>query len=269
MVENARDLHTAFQNNEIHESWEGVYRSGSQRAFNDRLMTRILSRLALRPDSRVLDAGCGTGEHTLRLAEHGFKCVGVDISRSVVHKAEERAHARGLQERVTFVCDGLEQLPFADAHFDAVHCRGVLMHIPRWEQVVSELCRVLRPGGKILILESNHHAVEAYLVRAARLVRRSESRMVRTPGGLEFLVSREGQAPLTRITNVRYMIKELHRNGVRVTSRLASEFWDLNRFPAGVARKGAALFNRLWLKLRLPAGPSGGNVLIGEKISSE
>ena len=89
--------------------------------------------------------------------------------------------------------------------------------------------------------------------------------MVRTPGGLEFLVSREGQAPLSRIANVRYLTGELHQHGVHVTRRLASEFWDLNRFPAGLARKAAALFNRLWLTLRLPAGLSGGNALIGEK----
>jgi ubiquinone/menaquinone biosynthesis C-methylase UbiE len=266
MVDTSPDLHGAFQDNEIHKAWESVYRSGIQRAFNERLMTRILHRLALPPESLILDAGCGTGEHTLRLAEHGFKCVGVDISRSVVEKAGERARTMGLQERVTFICDGLEQLPFADAHFDAIHCRGVLMHIPRWQQVVAELCRVVRPGGKVLILEGNHHALETYLVRVARLFRRSESRMVRTPGGIEFLVTREGQAPLSRMANVGYLIGELQRHGVRVTNRIATEFWDLNRFPAGAARKAAALFNRAWLTLRLPARLSGGNAVMGEKL---
>ena len=193
MVESDRDLHAAFQDKEIHEAWETVYRSGQQRAFNERLMARILPRLAVPADSLFLDAGCGTGEHTVRLAEHGFRCVGVDISFSVVQKAKDRARAKGLEGRVSFVCDGLEKLPFPDAHFDAIHCRGVLMHIPRWQQVVAELCRVLRPGGKILILESNHKSVEAYLIRLARMVRKGESRMVRARAGSNSWLTGKGK----------------------------------------------------------------------------
>ncbi len=267
MAEITENLHTAFQDKGIHESWQAVYRSGLQRAFNERLLSRILRRLKLPGNSLVLDAGCGTGEHALRWAEKGYRCVGVDISRAVVRKAEERAAAAGLAEQAIFVCDGLEQLPFGDAYFDAVHCRGVLMHIPRWQQVVAELCRVLRPGGKLVIMEGNHRSVESYLIRLARLARRSESRMVRTPGGIEFHVDREGQAPLSRIANIRALAAELRQHGVRVTARLATEFWDLNRFSGGLPRKAAALFNRMWLALRLPAGLSGGNALIGEKTA--
>jgi hypothetical protein len=142
------------------------------------------------------------------------------------------------------------------------------MHIPCWERGVAELCRVLRPGGKPVLLEANDSAFASWLVRLVRLVREGESRMVRTSGGLEFWVTREGEAPLTRVANIRCLTQALLKHGVRVTARLATEFFDLNRFPRGLARGAALLFNRLWFGLRLPARPSFGNALIGEKTAS-
>jgi len=269
MVRTASDLRDVFQKNAIHESWETVYRRDrSQQLFNERLLARILGQLALPIGSSVLDAGCGTGEHTLRLAGFGFRCVGVDLSRSVLEKAKERAQAEGLTGRVSFLCNDLAELPFADASFDAVHCRGVVMHMPYWERGIAELCRVLRPGGKLVLLEANDGALASWLVRLVRLVRKGESRMVHTSGGLEFWVTREGEAPLTRVANIRSLTQALLKHGVCIKARLATEFFDLNRFPRGLARGAALLFNRLWFRLRLPARPSFGNALIGEKTAS-
>ena len=53
--------------------------------------------------------------------------------------------------------------------------------------------------------------------------------------------------------------------GVRPVARFATEFWDVYRFAPGLCRNLAIRFNRLWFALRLPAGPSIGNAIIGEK----
>ncbi len=256
----------AFAGNEVHDAWSTVYRQSElQETLNGRIFTRVVRSLALPPGSRILDAGCGTGEHTFRFAELGHRCLGVDLSPYTVRRATERARARGLTTRVRFACGSLDALDFPDGQFDAIHCRGVLMHVPPWERAVAELCRVLRPGGKLVILESNHRSVESLLVRLARRFRRSESRLVGTPGGLEFWVEREGQAPLSRVTNLRRLGQELRAHGVTVARKFAAEFWDLNRFPAGLPRRLATRFNRLWFRLRLPAVFSSGVALIGEK----
>jgi ubiquinone/menaquinone biosynthesis C-methylase UbiE len=262
------DVRNAFQGREVHAAWEAVYRRDRrQQRFQERTLARIVRWLGLPAGSRVLDAGCGTGEHTVRLAELGYRCVGVDVSPRVLWQAAELARARGLGSRIRFQSEALEELPFPDGAFDAVHCRGVLMHVPRWERALAELCRVLRPGGKIALLENNHRCLDLWLVRLARLVRKGESRLVRTAGGLEFWVNRPGEAPLTRVANLRYATRQLEAHGVRLVKRFATEFWDLNRFPAGLPRRAALSFNRLWFALRLPAYPSRGNALIGEKAA--
>jgi SAM-dependent methyltransferase len=267
-VSTASDLRNVFQGREVHAAWEAVYRRDRrQQRFYDRLLGRIVRWLDLPAGSRVLDAGCGTGEHTVRLAELGYRCVGVDVSPRVLLRAAERARARGQASRIRFHNEGLEALPFPDGAFDAVHCRGVLMHVPRWERALAELCRVLRPGGKIALLENNHRCLDMLLVRLVRLLRKGESRLVRTPGGLEFWVDREGEAPLTRVADLGYTAAQLESHGVRVVKRFATEFWDLNRFPAGLPRRAALGFNRLWFALHLPARPSRGNALIGQKAA--
>ena len=259
-------LAPVFQDGRIHTAWESGYRRGRlQRAFNERLRRRVVRGLRLAPGALILDAGCGTGEHALRFAELGYHCLGVDIARPALEKAEARAHAAGLGARVSFGCQPLEAMPYPDASFHAIHCRGVLMHVPDWERALAELCRVLKPGGRLALLENNHRAVEMALIRLARRFRTGESRVEVTPGGVEFWLDRPGEAPLTRVANVAALSDRLARQGVKVVRRFASEFWDLNRFPA-LLRGAVTVFNHLWLACRLPARWSMGNVLIGEKV---
>lgn len=261
------DLEREYQNDEIHDRWVSVYRKGRfQQAFNDAVMTRLAGWLDVPPDGRILDAGCGTGVHTLRFARLGYHCVGVDLSENVLEVARAAAEAEGFTSNVSFVRGGLEDLsPFRDGEFDAVHCRGVLMHIPRWEDALAELCRVLKPGGRLMIVEGNDRSVELGLVRGIRRFRSGGTELVKTDGGYEFRNKAEGYAPVTRVANQRYLAEQLQRHGVERVARFATEFWDINRFPGGIARTAAVLFNRGWFSLRLPSFLSSGVAYIGQK----
>lgn len=263
------DLSRQFQDPRIHAGWQAVYRQHPlQSAFNDRIMDRVVRWLRPAPGRRVLDAGCGSAEHTFRLARRGFSCVGVDVSAALIDANRRRAAELGLAERTQFLCRGLEDLGNDLGDFDAVHCRGVLMHIPRFEAALAELCRLLRPGGRILLMENNDQSVETAVVRAARAVRHNQSVMVRTPGGLEFHCPSPGQAPLARIATVAFLEKQLAAHGVRTVARWATEFWDINRFPAGPLRNLAVAFNWTWFAFHLPAHWSMGNAIIGEKAKA-
>jgi ubiquinone/menaquinone biosynthesis C-methylase UbiE len=263
------DLKQTYELREVHDHWEAAYRGNAlQDRLNAALLDRVLARMRPPSGALFLDAGCGVGYHTLALARRRFRCVGVDISETVLGQARDHLARSGLGDRVRFQCDSLEQLSFADGTFDAVHCRGVLMHVPRWEAALGQLCRVLRPGGRIVVIESNTAAVEAGLVRLVRRVRSGKSRLVPTRGGLEFWAEKDGQPLVTRIADMGYLLKRLNDFGVRPLARFATEFWDVHRFAAGPCRDLAIQFNRLWFALRLPAGPSIGNAVIGEKVAA-
>lgn len=207
--------------------------------------------------------------HTLGLAGRGFRCVGVDIAEGILETARENAVRMGLDHRVAFRCQPLEKLEFADETFDAVHCRGVLMHIPRWQVALGELCRVLKPGGKIVVIEANAAAVEARLVCLARHFFRPKSKLVRAAGGLEFWSNGDQLPFVVRMADTDKMVRTMQAFGVGCMKRLATEFWDIYHFPAGPCRNLVILFNRLWFALHLPAGPSIGNAFIGEKACRE
>jgi ubiquinone/menaquinone biosynthesis C-methylase UbiE len=260
------NLEKTFAASRIHEEWVSVYRSDPiQNRFNDQIMDRLMGYLNPRPDAVFLDAGCGTGEHAVRIAQRGYACIGVDISERVLCSAWKKAEESDLRFSLSFVCQSLESLAFPDNTFDVVHCRGVLMHIPEWEAALDNLCRVLKPGGRIVILEANHRSLETALVLLVRRVKRGKSRIIETPGGLEHWSEENGNPFVARTANIKYTMRILESHGIRVVKRFSTEFWDINRFPAGIARNLAIRFNQLWFFLRLSVFLSAGNAIIGEK----
>jgi SAM-dependent methyltransferase len=113
------------------------------------LETRVRTLLApLDGDERALDVGCGTGALAYALAPLVGEVVGVDADEAFLESA--RAHA---PPGCTFVAGDAEALAFPYGDFDLVGCLRVLHHVRRPELVVSELARVTRPGGRILLAD--------------------------------------------------------------------------------------------------------------------
>jgi ubiquinone/menaquinone biosynthesis C-methylase UbiE len=255
-----------YSQDEVHTGWVTAYRKDSvQDAFNDRILDRILHIVNAPQDALVLDAGCGTGNHTKRLLRRGYRCVAVDISHTVQAQARTALEEAGLASNAIMATHALEELGFKDNVFDLIHCRGVLMHIPEWEQALVDLCRVLKPGGHMVILEANHRSIETAIVRVVRAIRTNRSEVRHTEGGLEFWSQQGGQPFVARVANISYLEGLLAENGVDVSKRFATEFWDLNRFPAGFFRAAAIRFNQAWFSLRLPASLSVDNAIVGVK----
>ena len=97
---------------------------------------------------RALDVGCGTGALAYVLAEHVGEVVGVDEREAYLEAARRNA-----PPRCTFAVADATALPFPYGDFDLVGCARVLHHVRRPELVVSELARVTRPGGRILVVD--------------------------------------------------------------------------------------------------------------------
>ncbi len=118
---------------------------------------------AVRPGDRVLDVGCGEGFFTAALLEAGAHPLGVDVAREPLRRARLRAPRAQLR----LVEDGMP-LPIADASFDAVWAGEVIEHVADTSGWLSELRRVLRPGGRLLLSTPAHDrlAVLALALRA-------------------------------------------------------------------------------------------------------
>ena len=112
--------------------------------------------LDLSLNSFVLELGCGSGGYALHLAEKvGCRLVGLDTNAPGVRNANQLALARGLASQARFEqCDVSKNLPFDDRTFDAVFSNDVLCHLPGRIEVLSEMFRVLKPGGRMVFSDA-------------------------------------------------------------------------------------------------------------------
>jgi ubiquinone/menaquinone biosynthesis C-methylase UbiE len=116
--------------------------------------------LDVRPGMRLLDAGCGIGLETARLAaEHPDTSVtGVDRNRELLRIAQRRADPR--PANLCWREADLAALELPDASFDAIRTERVLMYLPDdcFERVLDDLVRLLRPGGRLALFELDYGA---------------------------------------------------------------------------------------------------------------
>lgn len=129
-------------------------RSRRKLEFADRRMELRLHCCGIGPEDyvgkKVLDAGCGTGEYACWFASQGARVTGIDLSDAALEEAEEYARTEGI-EGVRFEERSVLDTGFEDAAFDLVYCTGVLHHTPAPFDGLRELCRVTRPGGRVLV----------------------------------------------------------------------------------------------------------------------
>jgi demethylmenaquinone methyltransferase / 2-methoxy-6-polyprenyl-1,4-benzoquinol methylase len=114
----------------------------------------LVSRIEAGPGDTVLDVACGTGAVALELARrHGCRVVGIDQSPEMLAEGRRRVDAAGLGGRVELREGRAEDLPFGDEAFDGLTFTYLLRYVDDPAAAMRELARVVRPGGKIAMLE--------------------------------------------------------------------------------------------------------------------
>ncbi|MBM0275644.1 methyltransferase domain-containing protein [Micromonospora tarensis] len=117
---------------------------------------------ATRPGALLVDLGCGAGLLAPHLSGKGYRHVGVDLTRSALLQAAEHG--------VSVVQGDATAVPLPDGCADVVSAGELLEHVPAWPRVVAEACRLLRPGG-LLVLDTLNDTALARLV-AVRIAER-------------------------------------------------------------------------------------------------
>jgi SAM-dependent methyltransferase len=146
------------------------YHPGEGRSYEAlfaELLAGIRQKLRLAPQHRLLDIACGFGAFTRALAQEAAFAVGTDLAGVLLRRGREL----GLPPLGGLAQARAQQQPFRDRAFDRILCFGMLFHLdpPGARQVVAEILRLLRPGGRALIGDVLHprriHFERSYIDR--------------------------------------------------------------------------------------------------------
>src|SRR3954470_3731480 len=124
--------------------WQEEFTDGADPEYEEQILPLVEQHLA--GTRHVLDVGCGEGQIARRVVTLGAEAVGVDPTRNQIAVAHERGGGPRYGEATA------ERLPFRDGAFDAVVMCLVIEHIDPIEPAISEMARVLEPGGRCLLL---------------------------------------------------------------------------------------------------------------------
>jgi ubiquinone/menaquinone biosynthesis C-methylase UbiE len=113
----------------------------------------LVEAAALTGVERVLDVATGGGHTAFALAPYAAEVVALDLTRPMLEVAQREASARGLHN-ICFLEGDAQAIPCDDGSFDIVACRHAAHHFPRLRRGVSEWARVLKSGGKLLLVDS-------------------------------------------------------------------------------------------------------------------
>ena len=126
----------------------------SMPAAQARLTDRLIDLLGLESNEYLLDVGCGTGHPAIQLAERTqAKVLGVSISAAQVKRASAESQAAGHSSRLEFIRADAMSLPCASETFDAAWAIEMLFHVPDRAQVLGEMYRTLKPGGRVVLTD--------------------------------------------------------------------------------------------------------------------
>jgi demethylmenaquinone methyltransferase/2-methoxy-6-polyprenyl-1,4-benzoquinol methylase len=104
----------------------------------------------------ILDVATGTGDMAIMFAKsEASEIIGLDISTGMLDVARVKSDKLSLNERISFQTGDAENLPFEDGHFDAVSVSYGIRNFEDLEKGLGEILRVLKPGGKLVVLETS------------------------------------------------------------------------------------------------------------------
>lgn len=249
----------------LHLLWENTYYSDRNNRFYNQAIERILKIIKINKNASILDAGCGNAAHSIRFAERGYNVLGIDFSEEALKLSQSNVKRENLHTKIELKKESILSLSFQDNLFDVVFCWGVLMHINENETALSELSRVLKNGGYLILSEGNMKSVQS---RIAKIWKKnhSDERMILNEDGLYFWSNTDAGEILVRKTNINWLNKFLRQKGLSLYKKLPGQFTSFyTRVQNKFIRNVIYLFNEYWFKIVRNSSLAESNILIYKK----
>jgi 2-polyprenyl-3-methyl-5-hydroxy-6-metoxy-1,4-benzoquinol methylase len=152
---------------------------------------------------KVLEIGCGLGTDGAQFARAGADYTGIDLTEASIELAQKKFELAGLKGE--FRISDAENLDFADETFDVVYSHGVLHHTPDTGKAVGEIHRVLKPGGRAMVM-LYHRGSYNYRI-GIRILRRAGAGLLKSESGIKLVHSLTGE-PIDSLREHAQLAKE-------------------------------------------------------------
>jgi ubiquinone/menaquinone biosynthesis C-methylase UbiE len=142
---------------------EEAMRLEAQAKAFEKIIEKELQILDLKPNMKVLDAGCGTGAVTRKMASkvHPEEAYGIDLDPLFISEAKKTALSEGIKN-AKFELGNIDGLTYDDGMFDLSYCRLVLMHVRSPVKTIAEFKRVTKKGGIVAASDVDDGAILAF-----------------------------------------------------------------------------------------------------------
>jgi ubiquinone/menaquinone biosynthesis C-methylase UbiE len=168
---------------------------------------------------RVLEIGCGLGTDGAQFALAGANYTGIDLTEASIELARKKFELSGLGGE--FRVADAENLDFADDSFDLVYSHGVLHHTPDTARAVREIYRVLKPGGRAIVM-LYHRGSYNYRV-GIRVLRRAGARLLKSESGIKIVNRLTGEPIESLRDHARLLVST---NGYLASAEFLSQSTD-------------------------------------------
>ncbi len=146
--------------------WNKIYQRDDVEAiiYQQRcsIALKYINELCLPTDAKILEVGCGAGLTTVELARSGYSVVSLDSVKEMRDLTRQRARAAGVAERVKIIHGDVHELTYPPASFNLVIALGVIPWLANVKQALSEIVRVLTPGGHLIISADNRNRLNYF-----------------------------------------------------------------------------------------------------------
>jgi ubiquinone/menaquinone biosynthesis C-methylase UbiE len=247
-------------------TWDRDYYHPIAARLYDPAIKDMLAMMGVPAGATVLDAGCGAGVHSIRVARAGHNVVAVDISQAMLQEAKLRIARARFAQAVDLKCEDLTQLSFSNASFRYVFSWGVIIHIQNVDKALDELARILKPRGTLALYITNRASWDQSVETFARqLLRKPLKERFHLPLGDGTWYDMHGQRLWLWQFDIAELVRQMASRGLHLTHRRCGEFSEFQRRVSGSLRNSLLHLNNLYYRCNFPAGPAVTNMLIFRK----